>query len=70
MCPFREGESWVPIVHNDAWAEFYLRTKWHFDLFRRLATIDMGRKVGATLSIFWREVRGIWREVRGNWVPI
>jgi len=29
-----------------AWAEAYLRTKWHLDPPSRLATIDMGRKVG------------------------
>jgi len=31
---------------NVAWAEVYLRTKWHLGLSSRLATIDMGRKVG------------------------
>ena len=29
-----------------AWTEAYFRTKWHFDPPSRLATIDMGRKVG------------------------
>jgi len=29
-----------------AWAEIYLRTKWQLDPCSRLATIDMGRKVG------------------------
>ena len=29
-----------------AWAEAYLRTKWHLDPSSRLATIDMGRKLG------------------------
>jgi len=32
--------------HNVAWAEAYLRTKWHLDPPNRLATIDMGRKLG------------------------
>ena len=32
--------------HNVAWAEAYLRTKWYPDPSSRLATIDMGRKVG------------------------
>ena len=31
--------SWVPIKHNVAWAEAYLRTKWHLDPSNRLATI-------------------------------
>ena len=30
-----------------AWAEAYLRTKWHPDPCSRLATTDMGRKLGA-----------------------
>jgi len=30
LCPFSCG-SWVPIEHNAAWAEAYLRTKWHLD---------------------------------------
>jgi len=30
-----------------AWAEAHLRTKWHLDPFSRLATTDMGRKLGA-----------------------
>jgi len=42
-----------------AWAEAYLRTKWHLDSFNRLATIDMGRKLGAVP--FFGE---------GSWVPI
>jgi len=28
--PFRGG-SWVPIKHNVAWTEAYLRTKWYLD---------------------------------------
>ena len=35
--------SWIPIKHNVAWAEAYLRTKWYPDSFSRLATIDMDR---------------------------
>ena len=35
------------VVHNVVLAETYLRTKWHLDPSSRLATIDMGRKVGA-----------------------
>jgi len=39
--------SWVPILHNMAWAEAYIHTKWQPDPSSRLATIDMVRKVGA-----------------------
>jgi len=37
--------SWVHIEHNVAYAEAYLRTKWHLDPCSRLATIDVGRKL-------------------------
>jgi len=30
-----------------AWAKVYVRTKWHLHASSRLATIDMGRKLGA-----------------------
>jgi len=40
------GESCDPIKHNVAWADIYLRTKWHLDPCSRLATIDMGQKIG------------------------
>jgi len=43
-----------------AWGEAYLRTKWYIDPFSRLATINMGGKVGA-VPPFWG---------RGSWVPI
>ena len=39
--------SLVPIEHNVAWAEAYFRTKWHLDPSNRVATTDMGRKLGA-----------------------
>jgi len=39
--------------------EIYLRTKWHLDPSSRLATIDMGQKLGA-LPPFWG----------GDWIPI
>jgi len=35
------------VVYNVAWAEAYLRTKWHLDPSGRLATTDVGRKLGA-----------------------
>ena len=40
-----------------AWTEAYVRTKWHLDPSSRLATKDMGRKLGA---------EPLW----GSWVPI
>ena len=39
--------SWVFIWHNVAWAEAYLRAKCHLDPSSRLATITIGRKLGA-----------------------
>ena len=45
LCPFRV-RSWVSIQYNVAWSEVYLCTKWHLDSLSRLATIDMGRKLG------------------------
>ena len=45
---FGEG-SWVPIEHKVPWAEAYLNTKWHLDASSRLATMDMGRKLGSGL---------------------
>jgi len=33
--------------HKVAWAEAYLHTKWHLSPFSRLATTDIGRKLGA-----------------------
>ena len=44
--------SWIPMSHNVPWAEAYLRTKWHLDPYSRLATINMGRKLGS-VSLFW-----------------
>jgi len=56
--PFREGE-FGPIYYNVAWAEAYLRTKWHLDSSSRLAATDMGRKLGATMPLLGG----------GRWVP-
>jgi len=52
--PLFGGElpSWVPMKRNVAWAEAYLRTKWHLDPYIRLATTNMGRKLGA-VPPFW-----------------
>jgi len=43
--PFLGRGSWVPVQHNAAWAEVYLRTKWHLDPSSHLAVTDMGQKV-------------------------
>ena len=37
-------------------AEVYLRTKWHLDPSSRLASIDMGRKVGGCCASFYGEL--------------
>ena len=46
------GWSWVGIKDIVARAEAYLCTKWHLDPSSRLATIDVGRKLGGALSPF------------------
>jgi len=43
--PFWEG-SWVLILHNVAWAEAYLHTKWHPNPPSRLTTTDMDQNWG------------------------
>ena len=45
--------------HSMAWAEAYLRTKWHLDPSIRLTATDMGRNLGAV---------PLWGS--GSWVPI
>jgi len=45
--PFGQGESWVPIQCNVAWAGVYLCTNWHLDPSSRLSTTDIDRKLGA-----------------------
>jgi len=57
--PFFLGGSWVPIEHKVAWTEAYLNTKWHVSPSSRLATTDIGRKLGA-VPLYGR----------GSWVPI
>jgi len=54
--------SWVPspqsrrqCYNTVAWAEAYLRTKWHLDPSSRLATIDIGQKWGIVVPL-WREL--------------
>ena len=41
-----------------AWAEAYLRTKWHLNLSSRLATTDMGHFFlgGGLCPLFWGEL--------------
>jgi len=55
-CPifFFLGGGWsgVPIEHNVALVGVYVRTKWHLNPSSRLATADMGRKLGAAVP-FW-----------------
>jgi len=46
VCPF-SGGSWVPTEHKVTWAEAYFRTKWHLSPSSRLATTDIGWKLGA-----------------------
>ena len=46
--PFLEGKTGSP-SNNVAWAEAYLRTKWHFNPSSRLATTDVGRKLEGLL---------------------
>jgi len=48
------GEGWVPSQYNVARAQAYLHTKWHLDPSSRLATTDVGRKLGAAAP-FWGE---------------
>ena len=49
MCPFRRKELDIIEDNDMAWAEAYLRTKWHIDPSSRLVTTDMDRKVGAAV---------------------
>ena len=55
------GEGLRPHLTQSPWAEAYLHTKWHLDTSSRLATIEMGRKLGKGLH----PLRG-----EGGWVPI
>jgi len=48
-----------PIEHNMAWAEAYLRTKWHLDPSSPLVTLNMGRQVGGALYT----ILGAWADV-------
>jgi len=50
LCPLFEEGDLSPHL-KVAWAEAYVHTKWHLNLSNRLATTDMGRKLG-TLSLW------------------
>jgi len=45
--PLSGGEMLGPIQPDVAWAEAYVRTKWHLDPSSRLSTIDMDQKLGS-----------------------
>jgi len=47
--PFLGRGSWVPIQSNVAWTEAHLHAKCHLDPSSRLATIDIGRKLGGSV---------------------
>jgi len=49
------GGSLVPISHNMASADAFLRTKWHLDPSNHMTTTDIGQK---------------FLEGEGSWVPI
>jgi len=53
--PFREEQG--PRLTQRLWAEAYLLTKYHLDPYSSLATIDMGRKLGALPPFGGRELR-------------
>jgi len=46
LCTFRGGGAGSP-SNTVAYAEAYLRTKWHLDPCSRLTAINVGRKLGA-----------------------
>jgi len=46
-----------PSNTNVPWAEAYLHTKWHLDACSRLATIEVGRKLGRGLCPLFGEGR-------------
>jgi len=54
--PFLGAQELGPILHSVAWAEAYLHTMWHLDPSSRLATTDMGRKLGGLCPFGEREL--------------
>jgi len=61
LCPFqREGGAELrPNLTQHRPGRVYIRTKWHLDPSSRLATTDMGQKLGGGCARFL-----------GSWVPI
>jgi len=60
-CALFPAGSWVRIKHKVAWAEAYLHTNWHLSPSSRLATTDIGQKLG--------EFRNVWitfSKIRAN----
>ena len=55
-CALFSWESWVPIKHKVGWAEAYLHTKWHLNPSSRLATTDIGHKLGGYAPLEEREL--------------
>jgi len=51
--PFWGGGAGSSSEKNVARVEAYHRTKWHLDSSSRLATIDMGRKLGALHALLF-----------------
>ena len=51
--------SWVPILHNVACAEAYLRTKWHLDPSGRLAIIHQRHKTDRQTDRQWSDCIGL-----------
>jgi len=59
LCPYH-GELETRLI-KVAWAEVYFRTKWRLHLSSRLATIDIGQKLGGV---------GVPFLSGGSWFPI
>jgi len=74
MCPppfFLGGEGEARSTYNNvAWAEVYLRTKWHLNPFSRFSTTDIGLKLGAVHHFGEEELgRPVWPGPRPTSVP-
>ena len=57
------GAATLSNTTSPSWVEVYLRTKWHFGPFSRLATTDMGQKLGGAVPFFWGELDPIEQKV-------
>jgi len=49
--------SWAPIEQKVAWVEGYVHTKWHLSSSTRLATMNIGRNLGAVTDRTDRQQR-------------